>query len=720
MAGSFLALFAVLAAAMVCLGAGVAAARPTPASAVISLPSSSRCVGKSSVSVGLKSVPGFHLVAASVKVNGKKAVVPRSVHTGGSFGVATPSKGGFTIEVVVVGRHGVRVHEAKRYEACASHKSTKPTKPTAPTTPKPPTTPTKPTEPTTPTKPTAPTPPEEPAPKGPETAQPGHYSGSNPQSLSGGEVDLYVSPSGSIQDVSILSTKLGCAPTKTLFDHLEIEDVEVESDGAFAAITHQTGVIEGVPAEFTYTVSGDLKENTASGSFREDISFNNGTSYSCTTNNQSWTATRDESQSALALPAQPGHYSGTNPQGLSGGEVDFYVAPSGNLQDVSILSTKLGCAPSRTAIFDHFEIGEVAVGADGSFSAATSQSGVVETATSTFAPATFTYTFSGHVHGAGSSGRPRVAGVFREDIAFENGTSFSCSTNSQSFTSTRDETQSALGLPAQPGHYSGTNPQSLSGGEVDFYVAPSGNLQDVSILSTRLGCAPSRTPLFDHFEIDEVAVGADGSFSATGQQTGIIESAPATFTYTFSGHVHGGGPGGRPRIAGSFREDVSFDNGTSYSCTTDNQSWTSTRDETQSPVALPAQAGTYRGTNPQGLSGGEVDFSVAADGDLQNVVIAATKLACSPSRTAIFDHLELAEVQVAADGSFSVTEHQAGVIEGAAATFTYTFRGHVHGGGTNGAPRLAGVFREDISFNNGTAYSCTTDNQSWTSTRSGT
>jgi hypothetical protein len=52
-------------------------------------------------------------------------------------------------------------------------------------------------------------------------------------------------------------------------------------------------------------------------------------------------------------------------------------------------------------------------------------------------------------------------------------------------------------------------------------------------------------------------------------------------------------------------------------------------------------------------------------------------------------------------------------VSGAPATFTYTFRGHVHGLASSGATRLAGVLREDIAFNNGTAYSCTTDDQYW-------
>jgi hypothetical protein len=29
-------------------------------------------------------------------------------------------------------------------------------------------------------------------------------------------------------------------------------------------------------------------------------------------------------------------------------------------------------------------------------------------------------------------------------------------------------------------------------------------------------------------------------------------------------------------------------------------------------------------------------------------------------------------------------------------------------------PRIAGVYREDVTYNNGTQYTCSTSNQSWT------
>jgi hypothetical protein len=74
-------------------------------------------------------------------------------------------------------------------------------------------------------------------------------------------------------------------------------------------------------------------------------------------------------------------------------------------------------------------------------------------------------------------------------------------------------------------------------------------------------------------------------------------------------------------------------------------------------------------------------------------------------------------VSITAKAKGSTTK--TGVLYGANATFTYTFKGHFHGANTAGAARLAGIYREDITFDNGTAYSCTSDEESWTATRTG-
>jgi len=68
------------------------------------------------------------------------------------------------------------------------------------------------------------------------------------------------------------------------------------------------------------------------------------------------------------------------------------------------------------------------------------------------------------------------------------------------------------------------------------------------------------------------------------------------------------------------------------------------------------------------------------------------------------------------DGSFTASATQSGMHAGSPAMFTDTFNGHFRGTSSTGAERVAGQFREDITFNNGTAYSCTSNDESWSAT----
>jgi hypothetical protein len=88
---------------------------------------------------------------------------------------------------------------------------------------------------------------------------------------------------------------------------------------------------------------------------------------------------------------------------------------------------------------------------------------------------------------------------------------------------------------------------------------------------------PTHNPSPDNsFDIASIPINADGSFSATVTQTGLEGGAPVHFTYTFSGHFHGRNASNEERIAGMFREDISYD-GTSTTCTSGNQFWSATQ-----------------------------------------------------------------------------------------------------------------------------------------------
>ncbi len=692
-------------------GALAAKRRPiSPASAFV-LPSTKQCVSGQELTIRLRKLPHVRWIGATVKVNGKQVLTIKRSRIAAAVKLAGLPIGRLALSITVTASNGRRVTATRNYQTCAP----------TPTSVQPPAIP----HPPVPHPPVAPQPPVTPQP--PSSPAQGSYTGSDPQSIEHGGITFYVSPAGNLQDVTVERTRLGCAPSKVLYNHFEMAELPVGADGSFSQESEQAGMVETAykefePAHITYTLSGQLLEGHATGVFREDVTYDNGTKYACSTDNQSWTASRDEDQGVASLPATEGHYTGNDPQSIEHGGVAFYVSPGGNLQDVAIQTTRLGCGPTKE-IYDHFEMAEVPVATDGSFSQHGEQEGMVETAYKEYEPAHFAYSFSGHVHGAGASGEQRIAGVYREDITYDNGTKHECSTSNQSWTATRDEqSQSPASFPAEEGSYTGNDPQNKTGGEVKFYVSPGGNLQDVAIQTTRLGCGPTKE-IYDHFEMAEVPVATDGSFSQHGEQEGMVETAykeyePAHFAYSFSGHVHGAGASGEQRIAGVYREDITYDNGTKHECSTSNQSWTATRDEQQGPASFPATAGSYLGSDPQGIEHGAVAFSVSPSGNLQSVTVQETQLGCGPTKE-IYDHFEMGEVSVAGDGSFLKKTEQTRLVETAYKEFneahiTYTFSGHVHGANAAGKQRIAGVYREDITYDNGTKYACSTSNQSWT------
>ncbi len=385
---------------------------------------------------------------------------------------------------------------------------------------------------------------------------------------------FYVSPdSTEIQDVQS-SVNIACSPSFSFGGGLvQIPSIAIAADGSFDGSSTQSGVFDNVPATFTYTFVGHFHGTDSGGServagqLREDVSFANGTAYSCTSNLQSWSAARQaqgSSQSASSPPA--GSYSGSNAQG---GGVTFYVSPdSTEIQDVQS-SVNIACSPSFSFGGGLVQIPSIAIAADGSFDGSSTQSGVFDNV-----PATFTYTFVGHFHGTNSSGSERVAGQLREDVSFANGTAYSCTSNLQSWSAARQaqgSSQSASSPPA--GSYSGSNAQ---GGGVTFSVSPdSTQIQNVQS-SVNITCSPSFSFGGGEVLIPSIAIAADGSFSGSSTGAGTIDSVPATFTYTFVGHFHGTNSSGSERVAGQLREDVTFTNGTSFSCTSNLQSWSAT------------------------------------------------------------------------------------------------------------------------------------------------
>ena len=216
-------------------------------------------------------------------------------------------------------------------------------------------------------------------------------------------------------------------------------------------------------------------------------------------------------------------------------------------------------------------------------------------------------------------------------------------------------------------------------------------------------------------QIASVALQTDGSFSSTTTQTGVYAGHPATFTYIFRGHLHGLNPSGLPRLAGQLRETVKYTDTPARSCTSNDQAWTTTRD-TPSPrnPRHPRRPAATRASTPRAA----LTFYVsAARTSLQDVSVPTVGLSCVPDGANVFDKLQIASMAVLSNGSFSATRMQSGMYAGHAATFTYVFRGHVHGLSPSGAARLAGQLRETVVSDDQTR-TCGSNFQSWTGLRS--
>jgi hypothetical protein len=90
-----------------------------------------------------------------------------------------------------------------------------------------------------------------------------------------------------------------------------------------------------------------------------------------------------------------------------------------------------------------------------------------------------------------------------------------------------------------------------------------------------LPCSPSKA-YYEEFHLSAVPIEADGSLSASVTESRPIEAGvSAEITYEMNGHLHGYDSDGKERIAGSFRESMTFTTGgKSYSCTSGTDTWT--------------------------------------------------------------------------------------------------------------------------------------------------
>jgi hypothetical protein len=425
--------------------------------------------------------------------------------------------------------------------------------------------------------------------------------------------------------------------------------------------------------------------------------------FAAVTSQSSMTAHGAAVELATALSPSTGSYSGLNSQDVG---VTFYVSSSRTtVQDISIPSVGLTCSPGNGGLDEPFAIAAAAIKPNGSFTAATTETGVV----SGF-PATFSYTFGGNFHGT-----TKASGTFRETVKYNNGGRQTCTSNTLSWTATRDAQPRQTNAPPPAGSYSGLNSQDVG---VTFYVSFSQTkLQDISISSVGLDCSPGNGGLDEPFAITSAAIKPDRSFTATTTKHGVVSGHPATFSYTFRGNFHSLAPSGAERAAGTFRETVKYNNGGPQTCTSNTLLWNATRDGQPRQTNAPPPPGSYSGLNSQDVG---VTFSVPSSRTkLQDISISSVGLDCSPGNGGLDEPFAITSAAIKPDRSFTATTTKHGVVSGHPATFSYTFRGNFHSLAPSGAERAAGTFRETVKYNNGGPQTCTSNTLLWNATRTG-
>jgi hypothetical protein len=314
-------------------------------------------------------------------------------------------------------------------------------------------------------------------------------------------------------------------------------------------------------------------------------------------------------------------------------------------------------------------------------------------------PVKIMITFNGHFHGLSADGNQRAAGSYREEVAFEDGSGETCTTNTQAWTAEVESQGSQEASTPAAGAY------ARGGGYTMLYVSPNGSqVQDVS-RETELACSTGAN-ITSAIAIEAIPVMANTTFGETQVETGLINGKPVKITITFNGHFHGLNGSGVQRAAGTYREEVGFEDGSGETCTTDTQAWFVELESEDSQQAQPPAAGAYA------RAGGYTLFHVSTDSSQVEQVSRPTELNCSTGVN-ITSAITVGSIAIVGNTTFTDTAVESGKIEGKNVTITITFNGHFHGLSADGNQRAAGTYRENVAFE-GSSETCTSNVQAWT------
>jgi hypothetical protein len=263
------------------------------------------------------------------------------------------------------------------------------------------------------------------------SAEAGYYGGA----AGGYGLQLFVTPGGkAIQNASISSVTLTCVPAVSGAPNYDtqfaIPKGAIRPNGTFSGKATESGTFGTYPATITYSMNGRFTPASASGAAsgtgtaREDVVFKDPAVHRCTSNNLSFTLSKNGSVPQPSSLVRPGALRGT-----AGGYGLALSVTGRTVSGVSLSSVTLTCVPAVSGApgYDtQFAIPSAAIKADGSFSGKASQSGTFGSSA-----ATITYSISGNFQGPDSSGRQTAAGTVREVVKVGGST---CSSNNLRFT----------------------------------------------------------------------------------------------------------------------------------------------------------------------------------------------------------------------------------------------------------------------------------------------
>jgi hypothetical protein len=278
----------------------------------------------------------------------------------------------------------------------------------------------------------------------------------------------------------------------------------------------------------------------------------------------------------------------------------------------------------------------------------------------------------------------------------------------------------ALGLTtsafaATAGSYHGKTEQNGNG--VAFYVSASGTaIQDILVSATNPICMPGLGGIAYHLGIAKAKI-ESGKFKASGSQTGIDRGGvEVKIADKFEGEFSG------DSAAGVYSEKVTYtQSGVIHHCALVGKTgWSASRDVQPTQTLAPPPSGGYAGNTTEPIGGNTVSVPVLSGGkSIQEFALSKANPICTPSAGGIEDFsFKLSSIAIKSTGEFvkklEIKKPLPGnpAIEG---TFQYWASGRFHGTESLGKERVAGMYREKVTFADkaGVLHKCDTLNQSW-------